>query len=414
MVTCLEWNKSHLDLFGVGYGSYDFNFQTNGMICIYSLKSTAFPEKIIECESGVMSMSFHPKYASLLCVGHYDGSVAVYDIRNRDDSPIYSSENPETHHSDPVWDIRWYFEELQHELVFYSISSDSEIKTWRMSQNELNHETMIKLTTPQMTMSCDTKNNEDNEDNDDDSSNMLALCSCFDFNPLMEHLYLVGTEDGHILECSKTYNDGPTKIFANAHFMNIYCIKWNPFHSKIFLSCSEDWTLKLWEMGNNAQKNEAIITYDLGCSINDIAWSPYSSTIFAAVTTDGKVHVFDLLQNKNAPLCSQQITKKSKNIKLTTVSFPIGFPLIIVGDEKGNIFALKLSPNLFLDKVKDRDILKTISPKMFDDNAEFKEKQRQKLIDVLNVTGNKVFDLIEHFSPKPKKTRSMMMKSPTK
>merc|ERR1719242_770914 len=143
---------------------------------------------------------------------------------------------------------------------------------------------MIKLTTPQMTMSCDTKNNEDNEDNDDDSSNMLALCSCFDFNPLMEHLYLVGTEDGHILECSKTYNDGPTKIFANAHFMNIYCIKWNPFHSKIFLSCSEDWTLKLWEMGNNAQKNEAIITYDLGCSINDIAWSPYSSTIFAAVT----------------------------------------------------------------------------------------------------------------------------------
>merc|ERR1711997_411580 len=197
------------------------------------------------------------------------------------------------------------------------------------------------------------------------------------------------------------------------------------FHNKIFLSCSEDWTIKLWEMDNNKNGNnkdercntkqtqqEPIITYDLGCSINDIAWSPYSSTIFAAVTSDGKVHIFDLTQNKNAPLKSQQITKKSKNIKLTRVSFPIGFPLIIVGDEKGNIYALKLSPNLYLDKVKDRDILKTISPKMFDDNADFKEKQRQKLIDVLNVTGNKVFDLIEHFSPKPKKTRSMMMKSP--
>merc|ERR1719412_1555673 len=112
--------------------------------------------------------------------------------------------------------------------------------------------------------------------------------------------------------------------------------------------------------------------------------------------------IFLIWCNKNAPLCSQQITKKSKNIKLTTVSFPIGFPLIIVGDENGNIFAMKLSPNLFLDKVKHRDILKTISQNMFEGEA-FKEKQKEKLIDVLNVTGNKVFDLIEHFSPKPKK-----------
>jgi len=283
---------------------------------------------------------------------------------------------------------------------------------------------MIKLSTPQMIMSnimnkqgAEDRDKEDiGGDNvvaevDDDSCSMLALCSCFDFNPFMEHLYLVGTEDGHILECSKTYNDGATKIYANAHFMNIYCVKWNPFHSKIFLSCSEDWTIKVWEVSTNAS-NEPIISYDLGCSVNDIAWSPYSSTIFAAVTSDGKVHIFDLVQNKNAPLCSQQITKKSKNIKLSTVSFPIGFPLIIVGDEKGNIFALKLSPNLFLDKVKHRDILKTISQNMFDNEA-FKEKEKEKLIDVLNVTGNKVFDLIEHFSPKPKKTRSHLMKSPS-
>merc|ERR1712048_60767 len=129
--------------------------------------------------------------------------------------------------------------------------------------NELNHETMIKLCTPQMSMfdinnkddEEEEKEKEEDDDDDDDSSNMLALCSCFDFNPFMEHLYLVGTEDGHILECSKTYNDGPTKIFANAHFMNVYGIKWNPYHSKIFLSCSEDWTLKLWEMGNEQSEH---------------------------------------------------------------------------------------------------------------------------------------------------------------
>eukprot|EP00483_Globobulimina_turgida_P001431 UN01433 len=176
---------------------------------------------------------------------------------------------------------------------------------------------------------------------------MLALCSCFDFNPFMQHLYLVGTEDGHIMQCNKTYNDGCTRLYSHAHYMNVYCVKWNLFHDKIFLSCSQDWTIKLWEINDkkqDSQNEKAIITYDLGSGINDIAWAPFSSTMFAAVTCDGRLHIFDLMQNKNAPLCTQQITKKSKNIKLTKVSFPIGFPLIIVGDEKGNTYALKLSP----------------------------------------------------------------------
>ena len=34
--------------------------------------------------------------------------------------------------------------------------------------------------------------------------------------------------------------------------------------------------------------------FDLNSQVGDIAWAPYSSTVFAAVTVDGKVHVFDL------------------------------------------------------------------------------------------------------------------------
>jgi len=43
--------------------------------------------------------------------------------------------------------------------------------------------------------------------------------------------------------------------------------------------------------------------YDLNSAVGDVAWSPYSSTVFAAVTTDGKVrgwekHRSDLSQEK--------------------------------------------------------------------------------------------------------------------
>ena len=36
-----------------------------------------------------------------------------------------------------------------------------------------------------------------------------------------------------------------------------------------------------------------------------MAWAPYSSTIFAAVTWEGKVFVFDLNVNKYNPVCVQ-------------------------------------------------------------------------------------------------------------
>jgi hypothetical protein len=33
--------------------------------------------------------------------------------------------------------------------------------------------------------------------------------------------------------------------------------------------------------------------------VNDISWSPYSSTIFAAVSVDGRVTIFDLRKDIN-------------------------------------------------------------------------------------------------------------------
>ena len=34
---------------------------------------------------------------------------------------------------------------------------------------------------------------------------------------------------------------------------------------------------------------DAMFTFDLNSVVGDVAWSPFSSTVFAAVTADGKV-----------------------------------------------------------------------------------------------------------------------------
>lgn len=82
-VTSICWNSVYIDMFAVGYGSYNFSKQTKGIICIYSLKNPSYPEIIIKTEFGVMSLDFHMAHKNLLAVGCYDGSVMVYNINSK-------------------------------------------------------------------------------------------------------------------------------------------------------------------------------------------------------------------------------------------------------------------------------------------------------------------------------------------
>ena len=121
--------------------------------------------------------------------------------------------------------------------------------------------------------------------------------------------------------------------------MSVYTVCYNPFHGSYFLSASADWTVKLWDHADP----KPLMTFDLNSSVGDVAWSPYSSTVFAAVTAEGKVFVFDLNENKYSPMCEQLIVRKAK---LTHIMFHLTEPIVLVGDDKGNVTSLKLSPNL--------------------------------------------------------------------
>ena len=79
--------------------------------------------------------------------------------------------------------------------------------------------------------------------------------------------------------------------------------------------------------------SKPLFMFDLNAQVGDVAWAPYSSTIFAAVTIDGKVHVFDLHIDKYHPICSQPIIPRKK-ARLNHVSFNAHHPILIVGDSR--------------------------------------------------------------------------------
>ena len=64
----------------------------------------------------------HPQHAALLAVGCYDGTVMVFDVRNKVNKPIYISSIKTGKHTDPVWQVVWQEEDIAKELNFFSIS----------------------------------------------------------------------------------------------------------------------------------------------------------------------------------------------------------------------------------------------------------------------------------------------------
>lgn len=111
----------------------------------------------------------------------------------------------------------------------------------------------------------------------------LAGGMCFDFNKFNDHLFVIGTEEGKIHLCSKAYSGQYLETYEvtysflinkQGHYLAVYSVKWNNFHPRVFLSCSADWKIKMWD----SSIVRPIMTFDLSCAVGDIEWAPYSST----------------------------------------------------------------------------------------------------------------------------------------
>jgi dynein intermediate chain 1 len=190
---------------------------------------------------------------------------------------------------------------------------------------------------------------------------------CFDFNKFHDQLFLVGTEEGKIHLCSRAYSGQYLETYEG-HYLAVYAVKWNTFHPRVFLSCSADWKIKMWDK----DIIRPIMNFDLGCAVGDIEWAPYSSTVFSAVTSSGNLYVWDLKQEKHTYMCEHPAMKKAKALH---VSFNKSDPIILVGDERGGVNSFKLSKALTVGPLE---------PKEDDGNKTSQQLEAKKMEDFLN------------------------------
>ncbi|KAF5835756.1 flagellar outer dynein arm intermediate chain 1 [Dunaliella salina] len=348
-VTSLCWNPLYNDMFAVGYGSYDFLKQASGLVNIYSLKNPSHPEFAYSTESGVMCLHFHPG-TLLLDQACCRGDLCTHCLRKSTPPLGMFGPHCKMDQAHCLWAL-WGTHCLWKSTLPLGIFGPHCLWTRRSAAGALWGTPPLRIFEPDYLWTRLTAHAASKERNVWSGYTAGPSITQLGCRPVqgpnagcrnsgtIKQAFWVGTEEGSIHKCSKAYSSQYLSSYQ-AHSLAVYSVKWNCIHHKTFLSASADWLVKLWDAN---QPRKPILTFDFKDAVGDIAWAPYSATVFAAVTDDGKVHVYDLYEDKLMPMCAQKVVKKAK---LTKIVFNPKWPIILVGDDKGVVTSLKLSPNL--------------------------------------------------------------------
>jgi len=356
-VTQIAWNKKCEDIIAVSYEELKSTTNPNapkGLILCWSLKNSEYPSRVFKLDTPVTTIDFSQSNPNLLAAGFMDGRVAIFDIRSKSNIPVLENHESGGKHNDPVWDMKWVErerilgDEQSKGEILMTISTDGRVIQWNLNHGlEFTELMFMKRVTEQDLLEAVNNNNNSNNNKSDNNNvklfkkkkipsfiSRLAGGLCFDFNSKDSNIYLAGTEDGVIHKCSCSYSEQYLQSYFG-HSGPIYKIRWSPFLPNIFLTCSSDWTIRLWSQ----DESQFIFKFENEKdTLTDIQWSPMCSTVFGAVTNSGRIEIWDLSFSILDPIIVHQVM----NRKLTCINFSKSYPVVLISDDEGNVNIYKL------------------------------------------------------------------------
>eukprot|EP00605_Chrysophyceae_sp_TOSAG23-4_P002671 GSChrysophyteH1.ASY1.ANO1.2947.1 assembled CDS len=324
-VTCMVWNKVNQDLLAVGYGKLDNFHDNSGLVLFWSLRNPEYPEKVLRTPSPVTAMEFSRLSPMLLAVGLESGDINVYDVKRKGSDwsvPVESSVGIPVGagHTDSVWQVKWVPRGAERVETLVSISTDGRVLQWSIKKG-LSVSCLMRLARSGQTEGWISRQ---------------ASGLCFDFCPDDSSTYVVGTEEGTLHKCSVSYSEQYLETYP-PHSGPVYTVKCSPRWPQLFLTCSADWSIGLYHM--NVKHRPVIQMRASGedFAISDVCWCPDNSTVFAAVTQNGMLQIWDLSVSCLDPVVNYDTTDNDRNRVLTSVAFCERAPAVVVGDNRGTL-----------------------------------------------------------------------------
>ncbi|XP_054194749.1 dynein axonemal intermediate chain 4 isoform X3 [Homo sapiens] len=265
-------------------------------------KTNPWPERIYQSPYGVTAVDFSIGAPNLLAVGYHNGTIAIYNVRSNSNVPVLDSSESPQKHLGPVWQLQWIEQDRGttgdgKREILVSISADGRISKWVIRKG-LDCYDLMRL---KRTTAASNKKGGEKEKKDEALISRQAPGMCFAFHP-----------------------KGP-----------VYKVTWNPFCHDVFLSCSADWGVIIWQQEN---VKPSLSFYPATSVVYDVAWSPKSSYIFAAAN-ENRVEIWDLHISTLDPLI---VNTANPGIKFTTILFAKQTDCLLVGDSDGQVSVYEL------------------------------------------------------------------------
>ena len=347
VVHAMDWNKNNPDLLAAVYGDPDINSKQPGFLCFWTLKNPLHPERVIKTQRGLTYCNFSRRNPYLIVVSDYQGEIMIYDLRNNSNKPIADSSEVKDKHTDIVWECKWIERPNDKNEIIITTSSDGKIKEWSLKKGlEVTDLLKMKKSTsfPMKQLNPFAKylkkdrtiNSKDNKEIKETLIFRDANGLSFDFPKNDTTVYYVALEECTVHKCRISYKDQYIDNYYG-HQGPVYKIRCNPFDPNILISCSYDWTVKIW----NSKHNYPVMnlhTNELSHQVNDIEWSSDTSTVFGDVADDGRIEIWDLARSAIQPIIINIEDKAPKK----SIKFSEGGKIVAAGDSDGSIAVYRI------------------------------------------------------------------------
>ncbi|KZT09925.1 WD40 repeat-like protein [Laetiporus sulphureus 93-53] len=289
-ITDVGWSPKYPELSCASYNKNPAALnEPDGIVAVWNLHLLERPEFIFHSQSDVLSVTFSPFHSNLIFGGTYSGQILLWDTRSKH-LPVLKTPLSAAGHTHPVYAIQMVGTQNAHNLI--TSSTDGMVCSWLVDMLAQPQETL------ELVHAGHSKTGE-------------VAITTLDFPDNETTTFWVGTEEGNVYQANR-YDRAGAKAGLNpydiyrGHAGPVMGLHFHPQHgpvdfSDLFLTCSVDWTVKLWRAKSLAKPSSTVSAVaplhsfdEADDYVYDVKWHPSHPALFGAVDGSGRFDVWNL------------------------------------------------------------------------------------------------------------------------
>ncbi|TCD65904.1 hypothetical protein EIP91_002019 [Steccherinum ochraceum] len=303
-ITDVDWSPKYPELSCASYNKNPAALnEPDGIVAVWNMHLLERPEFVFHSQSDVLSVTFSPFHSNLIFGGTYSGQILLWDTRSKH-LPVLKTPLSASGHTHPVYAMQMVGTQNAHNLI--TSSTDGMVCSWLVDM----------LAQPQETLELvHSGHNKTGE----------VAITTLHFPDNETTTFWVGTEEGNVYQANR-YDRAGAKAGLNqydvykGHSGPVMGLHFHPLigpvdFSDLFLTCSVDWTVKLWRAKSLAKPSTAVnpiapvYSFDEADDyVYDVKWHPGHPAVFGTVDGSGKFDLWNLNSDTEVPVVSTAVS----------------------------------------------------------------------------------------------------------